>query len=71
MNPISSEQLDKLIKAIKEMSRSEEQFVFLVFKNQNGTDNVSQYSFNMPQEKLEFYLKRAFESAVIREGEKQ
>ncbi len=54
---------------IDKMSRSEEQFILLIFKNLDGTDNITQYSWNMIPEKLKYYFKEAINSAEIREDE--
>ena len=43
--------------------------VFILFKNLDGTDNVTQYSFNVPVKKLEHYLMEALKSGEVREKE--
>lgn len=61
------EQVNILKKNIDEMSRSEEQFIFMIFKNLDGTDNITQFSWNMVPEKIEHYLREAINSAIIKE----
>ena len=61
---------EKQIKMMKEnidkLTRSGEQFIFILFKNPDGTDNVTQYSFNIPVDKLEHYLMEALKSGGLR-----
>ena len=66
---LNKKMTEKQVKILKEninkMVESDEQFLFLLFKNKNGTDNITQYSFNMIPEKLVYYFKKA-----INTGEK-
>ncbi len=61
------EQVNLLKESIDKMSRSEEQFIFMLFKNLDGTDNITKYSWNTIPEKLKYYFKEAINSAEIRE----
>ncbi len=63
---ITLKQLNMLKDNIDKMSRSEEQFIFLFFKNLDGTDNITQYSWNMIPEKLKYYFKELIKSATLR-----
>lgn len=67
LKTITLKQINLLKENIDKMSRSEEQFILLIFKNLDGTDNVTRYSWNMIPEKLKHYLKEAINSAEIRE----
>lgn len=67
---ITKEQIEEIIKGIKEMSKSKEQFLFMVFKNKNGTDNVTQYSYDFVPEKLVYYLQEAIKKGTTKESKK-
>ncbi len=60
-------QINSLKRNIDKMSKSEEQFIFMIFKNKNGTDSVTEYSWNMIPEKIIHYLREAINSATVRE----
>ena len=63
---ISLEQIKLLKKNIDKMSRSEEQFVLMIFKNPNGTDNITGYCYNMPPEKIRVFLEQELGRGEIR-----
>ena len=63
---ISVKQIKLLKKDIDKMSRSEEQFIFILFKNPNGADNITQFSHNTNIEKLKYYFIEALGDGEIR-----
>ena len=65
MNRITKEQVKILIENINKMAKSDEQFIFMVFKNPDKSDNITEYSFNTNQEKLIHYWNEAFKRASI------
>lgn len=65
MNKINSKQVNILKENIEKMAKSDEHFIFMIFKNENGTDNVIEYAYNMDTEKIKHYLKKASDSARI------
>lgn len=67
MKKITRKQIEILKENIEKMVKSDEQFFFMVFKNPNGTDNITQYSFNMVPEKMTHYWEKALKTARIRE----
>ena len=62
---ITTAQIDILKKSIEKMAKSSEQFFFMIFKNENGTDNITQYSWNMVPEKMKHYWEKALETAEL------
>ena len=66
MEKITPKQIQILQKNVENMAKSDEQFLFMLFKNKDGTDNITEYSFNMVQEKIGYYLKEALKNAQIR-----
>lgn len=62
---IKEEELKKVQKNLKKMRKSNEQFMFIIFKNEDGTDNVTAYSFNMPYDKLKHYFTREMSNAKL------
>ncbi len=69
MKRITSKQVNVLKQSIDKMSKSKEQFIFMIFKNEDGTDNITEYSFNMVADKIKYYLKKASDRGVIRDGD--
>ena len=67
MEKATKEQIKLIKKNIDKMSKSDEQFIFMVFKNKDGTDNITQYSYNLVVDKLEYYFKKAINSGVLKE----
>ncbi len=65
MDFLTLEQVNLIKESIDKMSRSDEQFIFMIFKNPDGTDNVTRFSLNMVPEKLKHYFKEAMDSAEI------
>ncbi len=61
---IKEEQVKKLKESIDKMSKSTESFILLIFKNKNGTDNITQYAYNFSEGKLVHYLEEALKSRV-------
>lgn len=70
MKKITSEQIKVLKKSIENMAKSDEQFIFMIYKNKDGTDHIAQYSFNMTTEKVGHYFKEAVKTATFT-GEKK
>ena len=66
MEKITTKQINTLKESIEKMSKSDEQFIFMLFKNKNGTDNITEYSFNMVPEKIVYYLKKAVKRGVVK-----
>lgn len=67
MKKITNKQTKILKESIDKMLKSEEQFLFMIFKNPNGTDNVTEYAYNMIPEKLTHYWQKALENVKFRE----
>lgn len=67
MKKITKKEMDMLKSNLDKMEKSNEQFIFMLFKNPDGTDNITQYSYNIIAEKLGYYLKEALNSGEIRE----
>ena len=65
MNKVTPEQIKILKKSIDRMAKSDEQFIFMVYKNKNGTDNVTEYCFNMIPEKIAHYFKEAVKQGIM------
>ena len=65
---ISKRQIELLKENIDKLSRSDEQFIFILFKNLNGTDNITEYSYNVPVDKLEHYLMEALKKGKLKDG---
>ena len=61
--------LKKQIKIMKdqidEFNGSDERFILMISKNKDGTDKVTKYSYNMSQDKLNYYLSEAMDLAEI------
>ena len=66
---LTEKQREILKENIDKMSRSDEQFIFMLFKNPNGSDNITKYSFNIPADKLEHYLMESLKSGELKENE--
>jgi hypothetical protein len=62
---ITPEQVKLLKENIDKLSKSDEQFIFILFKNENGTDNITEYSYNLPQEKLAYYFRNSINHGEI------
>jgi len=69
MNKINQKQIKSLKKGIDNMADSEEQFILMIFKNKDGTDNITEYSYNMVKDKITFYLNQALKKATIRDDD--
>ncbi len=58
----------KQVKILKEnmdkLAKSDEAFILVVFKNKDGTDNITQYGYNFPEDKLVHYLEEAIKSRI-------
>ncbi len=68
MKKINRKQIDTLKENVEKMAKSNEQFFFMIFKNPDGTDNITQYSFNMVPDKMTHYWQEALKKAKIKEG---
>ena len=55
---LSAKQKKSIIKSINNMFDSEEHYLFMIFKNGDGSDTITQYSFNANKEKITCYIKR-------------
>ena len=64
---LSKRQIELLKKNIDKMYRSDEQFIFIIFKNPNGTENITKYSYNIPVNALEYYLMKALKRGKIKD----
>ncbi len=64
---ISKKQIELLKKNIDKLSRSDEQFIFILFKNPNGTDNITGYSHNILLDKLEYYLMKELKRGKLKD----
>jgi len=69
MNKINQKQIKSLKKGIDNMADSEEQFILMIFKNKDGTDNITEYSYNMVKDKITFYLNQSLKKATIRDDD--
>jgi len=67
MKPITSKQIKDIKKNLDKMKDSDEQFFFMIFKKKNGEDNITQFSYNIPLDKIGFYFKEAINSGTILE----
>ncbi len=67
MEKINKKQIKSLKKGIDGMAESEEQFILMIFKNKDGADNVTEYSYNMIKDKINFYLSKAMKRAIIKD----
>ena len=65
---ISKKQVETLKENIDKMSRSEEQFIIIIFKNPDGTDNITGYSHNIQVDKLEYYLMQELKRGKLKDG---
>jgi hypothetical protein len=66
---ITKKQLELLHKNIDEMALSDEQFIFMLYKNQKGTDNITGHAHNVMQEKLIYYLQKESQRAITITGD--
>lgn len=64
MKILTDEQIDSLKDGIDKMAESDEQFIFMLYKNKDGSDRVIQYANNADSDKLRHYLKEASDSAL-------
>lgn len=64
---ITKKQLEILKENIEKMAKSEEQFLIMIFKNKNGTDNITSYGYNLPKDKLAYFLRTELNRAEMRE----
>ena len=62
---ISEKQIKLIKEKIDEFSRSEEQFIIMIFKNSDGTDNVTSYCYGLPVDKLKYYLRKEINRGEI------
>ncbi len=69
MKKMNTNDLNILKKSIERMSKSDEQFIFMIFKNKDGTDNITEYSYNMNPNKIIYYWEKASKRAVLTKGE--
>ena len=67
---MSKKQIDELKKNIDELSRSSEQFVFILYKDDKGDDHLTSYSYNVPLNKLKIHLMKLFGRGKFRVAEK-
>jgi len=65
---ISKRQVEMLKENIDKLSRSDEQFIFIIFKNPNGTDNITEYCYNLPLDKLRHYFMEALKRGKLKDG---
>lgn len=68
MKKMTKKQIGILKLNIVEMIKSNEQFIFMIFKNPNGTDNITEFSYNMIPEKLGFYFRKALNRGKLKYG---
>lgn len=68
MTKLTKKQIDLLKESIDEIGKSDEQFIFMIFKKDNGEDNITHHAHNIPIEKVKWYLKRAADSGRIING---
>ena len=64
MIKIGKEQIKELKECIGEMSESTESFILMIYKKKDGKDNIIQYGYNFPEEKLVYYLQEAIKSRI-------
>ena len=62
----TKQEIEMLKKTIVRMSKSGEQFLFMIFKEEDGSDHITQYSFNMRTDKIINYWQKALKSGRIR-----
>lgn len=62
---ITKKEIKILKDNIEKMAKSNEQFIFMIYKNPDGTDNITQYGYNMPKKKLAYYFREAIKSSLI------
>ena len=62
---ISEKQIKLIKEKIDELSRSEEQFIIMIFKNPDGTDHVTSYCCGLPVDKLKYYLRKEINRGEI------
>lgn len=65
---ITNEQKQMLKDNIDKMAESDEQFFFMLYKNENGTDNVTGHAHNMSEQKLLYYLKKESDRRIRTHG---
>ena len=71
MRKINLKQQKQLVEGVKKMFKSKEQFIFMMFKNDDGSDNIIQYSWNTTPEKLVYYFQEAIKSRIMKEEVKK
>ncbi len=70
MVKITKEQIKILKENIDKMDKSNEQFIFMLFKNPDGENNITEHSHNIIAKELGFYLGKAPKSGKLRQEEK-
>lgn len=60
---ITKEEIKMLKSNIDKMVESEEQFIFILFKNKKGKDSITSYSYNTIPEKLAYFLGKKLKEA--------
>ena len=63
MLKMNSTQLRNLLKQVGRIGKSDEQFIFMIFKNEDGTDHITEYAYNMMPKKIIYYWEKALEHA--------
>ncbi len=63
---LTKKQVELMKSNIDKMAESEEQFIFMLFKNPNGKDNITAFSYNIPPEKLNHYLLKELRRGVVK-----
>ncbi len=70
MVKITKEQIKILKENIDKMDKSNEQFIFMLFKNPDGENNITENSHNIIAKELGFYLGKDPKSGKLRQEEK-
>lgn len=68
---ISKVQIANLKENIDKMSKSDEQFIMMIFRNPDGTNNITGYSYNMPLENIKYFFEKEILRGKIKTGEKE
>jgi len=61
---LTKEQVNMLKSNIDKMGKSDEQFIFILFKNLDGTNNITEHSHNIIPEQLVYYFQKAIRRGV-------
>lgn len=67
---ITKKQIKDLKESLDNLNKSNEQFVFVLYKNKNGSDQIVGCSYNMSIDKLKYYLGKELGRAVIKNENK-